>query len=101
MSADTPQLDDYKLEDRYLRESGRVFLTGTQALVRIPLMQAALDRKQGLNTAGLVSGYRGSPSVRSTRHSGRRKTCWTRTGSILFPPSTRILPRRSCWVPSR
>ena len=61
MSADTPQLDDYKLEDRYLRESGRVFLTGTQALVRIPLMQAALDRKQGLNTAGLVSGYRGSP----------------------------------------
>ena len=61
MSADTPQLDDYKLEDRYLRESGRVFLTGTQALVRIPLMQAALDRKQGLNTAGMVSGYRGSP----------------------------------------
>ena len=61
MSADTPQLDNYKLEDRYLRESGRVFLTGTQALVRIPLMQAALDRKQGLKTAGMVSGYRGSP----------------------------------------
>jgi len=61
MTADTPQLDNYKLEDRYLRESGRVFLTGTQALVRIPLMQAALDRKHGLNTAGLVSGYRGSP----------------------------------------
>ncbi|WP_328185496.1 indolepyruvate ferredoxin oxidoreductase family protein [Marinobacter sp. OP 3.4] len=58
---DPPQLDDYKLEDRYLRESGRVFLTGTQALVRIPLMQAALDRRQGLNTAGMVSGYRGSP----------------------------------------
>ncbi|MFO7530332.1 MAG: indolepyruvate ferredoxin oxidoreductase family protein [Marinobacter sp.] len=61
MTADTPQLDNYKLEDRYLRESGRVFLTGTQALVRIPLMQAALDRKHGLNTAGMVSGYRGSP----------------------------------------
>ncbi|MEX0603647.1 MAG: indolepyruvate ferredoxin oxidoreductase family protein [Marinobacter sp.] len=61
MAADTRQLDDYQLEDRYLRTSGRVFLTGTQALVRIPLMQAELDRKQGLNTAGLVSGYRGSP----------------------------------------
>lgn len=61
MTADTPQLDHYKLEDRYLRESGRVFLTGTQALVRIPLMQAALDRRNGLNTAGMVSGYRGSP----------------------------------------
>lgn len=55
------QLDNYTLEDRYLRDSGRVFLTGTQALVRIPLMQAALDRKLGLNTAGMVSGYRGSP----------------------------------------
>lgn len=55
------KLDNYKLEDRYLRESGRVFLTGSQALVRIPLMQAALDRKLGFNTAGMVSGYRGSP----------------------------------------
>jgi len=57
----SPQLDNYTLEDRYLRDSGRVFLTGTQALVRIPLMQAALDRKLGFNTAGMVSGYRGSP----------------------------------------
>ena len=61
MSADSPQLDDYKLEDRYLRQTGRVFLTGTQALVRIPLMQARLDRRNGLNTAGMISGYRGSP----------------------------------------
>ncbi|MDO6440726.1 indolepyruvate ferredoxin oxidoreductase family protein [Marinobacter sp. 2_MG-2023] len=58
---DNSQLDNYSLEDRYLRDSGRVFLTGTQALVRIPLMQAALDRKLGLKTAGMVSGYRGSP----------------------------------------
>ena len=56
-----PKIDNYQLEDRYLRESGRVFLTGTQALVRILLTQAALDRKLGLKTAGLVSGYRGSP----------------------------------------
>ncbi len=59
--SEPPELDNYQLEDRYLRESGRVFLTGSQALVRIPLMQAALDRKLGLNTAGMVSGYRGSP----------------------------------------
>ncbi|MBT8137184.1 MAG: indolepyruvate ferredoxin oxidoreductase family protein [Gammaproteobacteria bacterium] len=55
------QLDDYRLEDRYLRDSGRVFLTGTQALVRLPLLQRALDRQAGLNTAGFISGYRGSP----------------------------------------
>jgi indolepyruvate ferredoxin oxidoreductase len=54
-------LDNYELEDRYRRESGRVFLTGTQALVRIPLMQRTLDRAAGLNTAGFISGYRGSP----------------------------------------
>ncbi len=54
-------LDNYELDDRYRRESGRVFLTGTQALVRIPLMQRTMDQAAGLNTAGFVSGYRGSP----------------------------------------
>ena len=54
-------LDNYELIDRYRRESGRVFLTGTQALVRIPLMQRTMDAAAGLNTSGFVSGYRGSP----------------------------------------
>ena len=54
-------LDNYELLDRYRRESGRVFLTGTQALVKIPLMQRTLDRAAGLHTAGFISGYRGSP----------------------------------------
>ncbi|SDD39133.1 indolepyruvate ferredoxin oxidoreductase [Paracoccus isoporae] len=51
----------YALEDRYDATNGRVFLTGTQALVRIMLDQARRDRAAGLNTAGFVSGYRGSP----------------------------------------
>ncbi|WP_019643986.1 indolepyruvate ferredoxin oxidoreductase family protein [Novispirillum itersonii] len=51
----------YTLQDRYLRPHGRVYLTGTQALVRLPLMQAARDRAAGLTTAGYISGYRGSP----------------------------------------
>lgn len=54
-------LDNYSLDDRYLREAGPIFLTGTQALVRILLMQKAMDERDGLNTAGFVSGYRGSP----------------------------------------
>ncbi len=54
-------LDNYELLDRYRRESGRVFLTGTQALVRVALTQRTLDRAAGLNTAGFISGYRGSP----------------------------------------
>lgn len=49
------------LEAIYNSESGSMFMTGIQALVRLPLMQRRLDRSQGLKTAGLISGYRGSP----------------------------------------
>ncbi|RDV00019.1 indolepyruvate ferredoxin oxidoreductase family protein [Trinickia dinghuensis] len=57
----TPALSEYKLTDNLSATRGRIFLTGTQALVRIMLQQRELDRAQGLNTAGFVSGYRGSP----------------------------------------
>src|SRR5690349_19572649 len=49
------------LTDRYTQNSGTLFLSGTQALVRLLLMQRERDRAAGLNTAGFVSGYRGSP----------------------------------------
>jgi len=49
------------LDDKYDATSGRVLLSGTQALVRLPLMQRARDAAAGLNTAGYISGYRGSP----------------------------------------
>ena len=50
-----------KLEDKYTLENGIRFLTGTQALVRIPLVQIRKDNKNNLNTACYISGYRGSP----------------------------------------
>ncbi|MCG2576102.1 indolepyruvate ferredoxin oxidoreductase family protein [Dechloromonas sp. XY25] len=49
------------LDDKYTRHTGRVFLTGTQALIRLPMLQRERDLAAGLNTAGFVSGYRGSP----------------------------------------
>jgi hypothetical protein len=49
------------LDDKYQLASGRVYLNGTQALVRLPMLQRARDERAGLNTAGFVSGYRGSP----------------------------------------
>ncbi|WP_275629579.1 indolepyruvate ferredoxin oxidoreductase family protein [Pseudomonas sp. 273] len=52
---------DVKLEDKYTAESGTVLMTGTQALVRVPMLQREIDRANGLNTAGFISGYRGSP----------------------------------------
>jgi indolepyruvate ferredoxin oxidoreductase len=60
--ANAPSFDaSYVLEDRYRIESGRVFLTGNQALVRLPMMQRRRDVAAGLDTAGFISGYRGSP----------------------------------------
>lgn len=61
MTEQPSEFTTYKLDDRYDQTEGRVFLTGTQALVRIMLDQARRDREAGLNTAGFVSGYRGSP----------------------------------------
>ncbi|MCV2880853.1 indolepyruvate ferredoxin oxidoreductase family protein [Actibacterium sp. XHP0104] len=52
---------DVTLHDKYDLDKDRVLLNGTQALVRLMLMQKARDRAAGLNTAGYVSGYRGSP----------------------------------------
>ncbi len=49
------------LEDKYTATSGKVFLNGTQALVRLPLVQMRRDKAAGLNTGGFISGYRGSP----------------------------------------
>jgi indolepyruvate ferredoxin oxidoreductase len=58
--ADTA-LTPLSLDDKYTRDSGRVFLNGFQALARLPMMQRQRDLAAGLNTAGFISGYRGSP----------------------------------------
>ncbi len=49
------------LDDKYRLDAKRIFLSGTQALVRLPMLQRERDRARGLNTAGFISGYRGSP----------------------------------------
>ena len=54
-------LESVTLDDKYALESGRAFMSGTQALVRLPMLQRQVDARAGLSTAGFVSGYRGSP----------------------------------------
>src|SRR5262249_37215407 len=54
-------LNPVPLDDKYDLAKSRIFVTGYQALVRLTLMQKERDRRAGLNTAGYVTGYRGSP----------------------------------------
>lgn len=49
------------LDDKYTLDRGHAFMTGTQALIRLMMLQRQADEKAGLNTAGYISGYRGSP----------------------------------------
>ncbi|NHZ77941.1 indolepyruvate ferredoxin oxidoreductase family protein [Massilia sp. CCM 8695] len=55
------RLTTVTLDDKYTATTGNIFLSGIQALVRLPMMQRERDQAAGLNTAGFISGYRGSP----------------------------------------
>jgi indolepyruvate ferredoxin oxidoreductase len=55
------QLREVRLDDKYVLEHGRVLLTGVQGLVRLVLDQHRADRRRGLKTGTLISGYQGSP----------------------------------------
>jgi len=57
----TTQSGEFSLEAKYTQERGRIFLSGIQALVRLPLDHHRADLRRGLNTATFISGYRGSP----------------------------------------
>jgi indolepyruvate ferredoxin oxidoreductase len=77
MQQDTPsRLTTVSLDDKYTAKSGAIFLSGIQALVRLPLMQRERDAAAGLNTAGFISGYRGSPL------GGLDETLWKAKGHL-------------------
>src|SRR3546814_15150884 len=58
---DAPTDTRYRLADNLSATAGRIFLTGSQALARLLLSQQRADAKRGINTAGFVTGHRGSP----------------------------------------
>ena len=76
---------DYALEDRYRLDKGRVYMTGIQALVRLPMMQRQRDLAAGLNTGGFISGYRGSPLGSTTARCGRPER-YLKDNNIHFQP---------------
>ena len=84
-SSAAPSTRPITLDDKYNLDCERIFASGPQALVRATLMQQALDRRSGLDTAGYVSGYRGSPlgGVDQQFWKGRE---WLEAAGIRFEP---------------
>ena len=60
-SVDSIELREVSLDDKYSLDATRAYITGIEALVRLPILQHQRDLERGLKTAGFVSGYRGSP----------------------------------------
>ena len=79
------QRPDYRLADGLWARGGQIFLTGTQALVRLPLMQRWLDQGAGRDTRGFVSGYRGSPLGMVDQQIWKAGADWRAAGLEFVP----------------
>ena len=91
------KLLDVSLDDKFDLSKDRIFVTGTQAVVRLLLMQKAFDRSAGLNTAGFVSGYRGSP-LGALDLQMIQAQAWLQANDIVFQPGlNEELAATACW----
>ena len=85
MAKQSPSLRAVSLDDKYALDAADTYLTGIEALVRLPILQHQRDLRQGLNTAGLVSGYRGSPLAGFDQALWRAKP-WLERQNVRFQP---------------
>jgi indolepyruvate ferredoxin oxidoreductase len=91
------QLKTVALDDKYTLKKGRIFITGTQALVRLPLTQQERDRKEGRNTAGYISGYRGSPLGTLDDQLGKAKKHLDAHNVVFVPGVNEDLAATAVW----
>ena len=82
---------------RYTSEPGSAYLTGIQALARLPIDQRRLDAVAGLDTAGFVSGYRGSPLGGLDRELWQQKLLLAEHGVIFQPGVNEDLAATAVW----
>ncbi|HVB89844.1 MAG TPA: indolepyruvate ferredoxin oxidoreductase family protein [Beijerinckiaceae bacterium] len=92
-----PLLADLTLEDKYDLRCDRIFVSGAQAIVRLLLMQKEIDRRAGLNTAGFVSGYRGSPLGALDQQLFRAKRHLDAAGVVFEPGLNEDLAATAIW----
>ena len=89
--------DAIRLDDKYTQDSGRVFLSGVQALARLPMLQRQRDQAAGLNTAGFISGYRGSPLGGLDQTLWKAKPHLTRHHVLFQPGVNEDLAATAVW----
>lgn len=85
------------LDDKYTQTSGVVFLTGNQALVRLPLQQRMRDELAGLNTGAFISGYRGSPLGRYDMELWRAQLHLDKHNIVFQPGVNEDLAATAIW----
>ncbi len=90
-------LAQVSLDDRYALERGRVLMTGIQALVRLPMLQRQRDLAAGLNTAGFISGYRGSPLGGLDQALWRARKFLDKSGIVFQPGINEDLAATAVW----
>jgi indolepyruvate ferredoxin oxidoreductase len=90
-------LHDVALDDKFDLGKQRIFLSGAQAIVRMLLMQRERDRLAGLNTAGFISGYRGSPLGGLDQQFWRAKKQLAGADIVFQPGLNEELAATACW----
>ncbi|MBX3574663.1 MAG: indolepyruvate ferredoxin oxidoreductase family protein [Mesorhizobium sp.] len=90
-------LHDVTLDDKFDLSKERIFLSGAQAVIRMLLMQRERDRRMGLDTAGFVSGYRGSPLGGLDQQFWRAKRQLEASSIVFQPGINEELAATACW----
>ena len=85
------------LDDKYVLEKGRAYLSGLQALARLPMLQHERDSLAGLNTAGFISGYRGSPLGGFDQELWRAKSHLQKHKIVFSPGVNEDLAATAVW----
>ena len=95
--AKTMALKTVTMGDKYTSTDGRIYLSGTQALVRLPLAQARRDRKAGLDTGGFIAGYRGSPLAAYDIQLQQQSRLLDQHGIVFQPAVNEDLAASAVW----
>ena len=90
-------LHEVALDDKFDLSKERIFLSGSQAIIRMLLMQRERDRRMGLNTAGFVSGYRGSPLGGLDLQLWKAKDKLAQSDIVFQPGLNEELALTACW----